>query len=196
MAGSQESPKVLLLHGFLQSAQGFYRKIKPAFPEDCPAVVLQAPFPVFRQRSNRYDVGYSWFFYDSQSDTYLVKRDFAVNYCVEIIRQLGWENSLTHVVGYSQGGYLAPFVASELPGIKAVTGIHCRFRHEELKGELPFTINQLHGSDDQVVDPENSRKSHKAIIEKGNKGEFQLLEGIGHELTEPVLDRLRQVIRA
>lgn len=192
--GDKESPNVLLLHGFLQTASGFYKKTQSAFSQSQRCVAIQAPFPVFRQRTGRYDVGYSWFFYDAASDTYLVTRDFGIQYCLEAIKRMGWKDSITQVVGYSQGGYVAPFLANHLPSVQQVTGVHCRFRHEDLGKPLGYTLNQIHGDDDQVVDPVKSKNSHSIIMEAGNRGQFYLLPETGHEISESVIDTLKGVL--
>lgn len=189
-----EAPKILVLHGFLQSAQTIHTKLTSVLDAAGPHLSIQAPFPVFRQRGERYDVGYSWFFYDSKTKTYLVKRDFAIDYCEQVLKQSVWQDSIETVIGYSQGGYLAPYVAEKLPNVKQVIGIHCRFRHEDLSRSFPFRFDQIHGIEDQVVDPIASKQSHELIVQANNAGHFYELPGVGHEISSAVIDKLTEVL--
>jgi len=61
--GLEGSPSCLLLHGFFQTARRFGRQVsEPIDQNGLSALALQAPFPVYRQNQESFDVGYSWYF--------------------------------------------------------------------------------------------------------------------------------------
>ena len=68
------------------------------------------------------------------------------------------------------------------------------------KDTPPFLI--LHGENDDLVDPENSRRMYEALREVGVRAEFYLAEGAGHgdplfyqkDMEKVVLEFLKEVL--
>jgi predicted esterase len=96
-------------------------------------------------------------------------------------------------VGFSQGGYLAPFVALNLTNVIQVVGIGAGYLNEELDQTPTFRWDGIHGDQDTVVQCPNARESHAQLAEKGIAGEFRVLPGVGHELNDLVAGCLRSV---
>jgi len=191
-----EHPMVLLLPGYGQTPEPFLDKFGDCF-NGYSLCVLQAPFPVPVKAKDKQglQIGYSWYAYDATTGTYHIPMSTAVNFCLQIINKLGFKSQIKKLIGYSQGGYLAPFVAREIPSVTQVIGINCRFKNEDLDGHaLPFRLDAINGASDRLVDPENAQRSHQKILEQGARGSFRSVPGEGHEITPAILQELKKML--
>lgn len=195
---------ILLLHGFTQDGAGMLRRCESVLsaPELEDALVLApcGPYPMPRQapaRSERsFDVGYSWYFYDVHRDEYFIDMEVAIRYLEALIADLGARDLPATVVGFSQGGYLAPFLTSALPRLEHVIGIAAQY----LKGEVPepvsFRMDAIHGTDDEVVPFAPSERAHAEFIASGARGDFVAIPRAGHRIDDEVLKALARLLRA
>jgi len=197
---SSENPSrlVLLLHGYTLAGPWMLSKCGPALPPELEknSVILapNAPFPIPEKTKDGYKVGFSWYFYDPAIDDYFIDMKVACRFLIEMIRKLGFENLPVTIIGFSQGGYLAPFVAQEVPKVDHIIGIACQFLNEELELNAQIRMDQIHGANDDTVDPLRARKSHDALTKSGIKGEFYLLPGVGHRFSHEVQTRLTSLL--
>jgi len=185
---------VLLLHGWLQSGSYIFSKFEPLIPPEFTVLAMNALFPIPGRGEGHSRMGYSWYFYDSKKDEYSVGREPALTYLMGLIQQLGLEEVPKTLIGYSQGGYLAPFVAQRLPAVKQVIGVACEYLVEELEGELPFRVDAIHGAEDDVVSPALAQASFEKLQSRGVKGKFHLVEGVQHKITAPLQEKLQLVL--
>jgi len=99
------------------------------------------------------------------------------------------------IAGYSQGGYLAPFLAKNLSGVSQVIGINGRFRDEQLSGPLPFRLDGVNGEQDAFVDPVRARECHAAIVASGVQGSFIMVPDAGHGIGPGIREAVREHYR-
>src|SRR6185437_10372783 len=99
------------------------------------------------------------------------------------------------IVGFSQGGYLAPFLAERVPQARQVIGIHSTYLYEELGSTLSFRTDNIVGERDPIVEPEISRRSHAEVVRRSKGGEFICLPGIGHELGADAVRRTAELLQ-
>src|ERR1700733_6059654 len=124
------SEVILLMHGYSQSAQSFLHKLKKALPLSAKIIAANGPFPVPERDGDSFKVGFSWYFYDFKADQYYIDMKPAVEMWKSIVKETKSENLPKRIIGYSQGGYLSPFVARELKGVHQVIGLSCQFLDE------------------------------------------------------------------
>jgi predicted esterase len=98
------------------------------------------------------------------------------------------------VIGYSQGGYLAPKVASALGNVRQVIGVACRFHEDEVEGVPSFRLDAVHGEKDESVDFEPSRESHRALVARGARGEYFSDPASGHRMTPAMIELVRKAL--
>jgi predicted esterase len=174
---------ILLIHGFGQTAKIFSERISE-FLGDRPICAVQAPFPVLT--SGR-QIGYSWYAFDRETNTFQIPIATGVDFLRKTLEHFRVADRIRKVIGYSQGGYMAPFIGLRLPHVKQVIGINCRFKDEDLSGsKISFRIDAIHGANDAIVEPEKARASHQKLIEMGCTGTFTVLPDTAHELSEPI----------
>lgn len=188
-------PIVLLVHGFQQTGERFFKQVVSAIPENFEVLAVDGPFPVpFQGESGKWVLGYSWYFYSHRHKVYYVPMSAGVNFLCGWLQDQGLASRVQKVVGFSQGGYLAPFVAKKLSKVDQVIGIHSRFRYEELTDPQDYRLDCLHGEDDPLVEPDYSQDSHDKLLEMGWKGEYRLLPGVGHSISAEVLEGLTDML--
>ena len=198
---------ILLLHGFTQTGSKIKDLVLPLLGPDVSWVAPNAPFPVPIKTETGYVPGFSWYFYEAAKDSYYISMEPAQNYCLQLLESLGWLDSATPLtlLGFSQGGYLAPFLAGAIvrnqtgsnAPLKQVIGVGCRLLAEDLPSEVSFRIDGIHGSLDQVVSAKEAEESFPKVIQTGDsRGKFILVPESGHRIDGPMREAIRSVIFA
>ncbi|OFZ55845.1 MAG: hypothetical protein A2428_07480 [Bdellovibrionales bacterium RIFOXYC1_FULL_54_43] len=202
-AVANPSSLVLLLHGYLQSGPYLFKKLEPLIPASAIVLAPNAPFPVPVKLKGKpgeipkgtesgFRLGFSWYFYDPSKDDYYIDMESSVEYLKALVRALGYEELPKILVGYSQGGYVAPFAGQAFRRVTRVLGISCQFLDEEIRGAIPFRMDAIHGLSDDWVDAEVAERSHRALVNRGVEGEFILLRNSGHRITSEMADAISE----
>lgn len=194
--GGASNPRRLhiLLHGYQQNAALLDRKLAPAIPPEDAYLALNGPYPLPERTETGFRVGFAWYFYNPATDEYYIDMRVATRLIAEAVRSLGFEDLPKTLIGFSQGGYLAPFAASELRGVTQVVGIACRFLVEELPGTPAFRVDAIHGTEDEITPCLPSRECHMALVRSGVQGKFIELPGVAHRITPEVVDALKTLL--
>jgi predicted esterase len=193
-SGREAKELILLLHGYLQNGQTLIRSLGDACLEEARVLAPNGPFPIPRKTEGGFKVGYSWYFYDPVQDEYLVDMRTSIKFLCSAVEALGFMNMPKRIIGFSQGGYLAPFVGHAMKNVKQVIGIGSSYLVDELPGPLPFRWDGIHGGQDEVVGCEGARRAHSKLASMGIAGDFHVLNEIGHELNEEVATKLKAVL--
>lgn len=194
--GFYDSEEVfLLLHGWQQRGQVVLDKLRPYCPDHVRLVAPDAPFPAPHQGPEGLRLGYGWYLFDPATQIYHVPMTIAVNMMHAFMTTVCPSARKVRVLGYSQGGYLAPFVAEALTNIVQVIGINCRFRDEVLTRPLPFRLDAVHGEKDVLVNPTRSMQSHCQILKNGNRGVFHPVADAGHGINRDIGEAVAALCR-
>ena len=190
---------VILLHGYLQHGGVFFDQWLSSIGReniDYRIISINAPFPIVTKKEDQsFRVGFSWYFYDSQNKEFLITHDSATSFIEEGLKKIISPDSPLTIIGYSQGGYLAPFVAQQINAVDQVIGINAHFRAEYLQMRpLNFQLDAIHGDNDEVVSCEDSMRSHQALMTKAS-GQFVRLEGKGHQMDQGLIFKAHQLIK-
>jgi predicted esterase len=187
---------VLLVHGYGQTAKDFLEQVQEFFGERSLCAV-QAPFPIPIKTGETTLIGYSWYAYDLQTETFQIPMSTAVDFLIQTLTQLDLIKKVRRVVGFSQGGYIAPYFGLKLPGVKQVIGVNSRFKDEDPElMKLRFRLDAINGTEDKLVEAKKAQASHAKFLAAGVTGEFRLLPKTGHKITEPVGKALRELLSA
>lgn len=195
--GSDKSDElVLILHGYMQDSTQVLRSLEAALPESAQGLALDGPFPLPQLKGPTPRLVYAWYFFEPGQNRYLTSMSVAIDYVLEFLEELEVEpRRVRRVVGFSQGGYLAPFVALKLPQVKQVVGIGARFRHEELETlPIPFRMDSIHGQRDEVVEWGRVNKSHQRLRQAGIRGDDCLLKEAGHRIEDATVAELKRLL--
>lgn len=184
---------ILLLHGYAQNGNKILRELEPIFPKNALVLAPNGLFPMPYKTEKGFKVSYSWYFYDSLKEDYFITPDLSVEFLKKGIEQLGLSALPKRIIGFSQGGYLAPFAALALKNITQVVGIGCEYLTAELPASLPFRVDAIHGEQDDVVPFELGKTSHAELCRKAGFGEFHSVPQSGHKIDESIKEVLGKI---
>lgn len=184
----------ILLHGYQQRGTSTMRALNGCFDADTVLLAPDGLFPVADTSRDELRLGFTWYFFDIKTGRYLTPMARAVDYVVRVVDALKLGSLPKIIVGYSQGGYLAPHLAQAFEDVSQVIGLNCRFRSEALKPPFSFPIHGIHGAADQMVDPQRAARCHAELIAAGAEGTFHAIEGAGHGIGPKHRDRLSQLL--
>lgn len=187
----------ILLHGYCESAEVIFRRLGRHLNSTDSIVAFDGLYPLPKtlplesfvkegDSPEKFLQGFAWYFYDQRADQFLIDYQVPVNSLCHALESLNPENKPVSIVGYSQGGYLAPFLALEYRPTTHVLGINCSFRFDLLKenySEIPFRIDQIQGREDQIID---TKLCHRRFYELKDHyecdGEFEWIDEGTHWL--------------
>jgi predicted esterase len=181
-APSDAKRLVILLHGYEQSGEKMMEKLKGIIPPDAAILAPNGPFPLPRRTESGYRLGFSWYFWNPITDEYFIDMEIGVSFIRELVTELGLSHLPVTLIGFSQGGYLSPFIAEVLPQVDHVIGLGCEFLTDEIQLPLKCRMDSVHGALDEVVSADGARKAHEALLKSGVTGEFRLLSETGHRI--------------
>ncbi len=181
---------VLMLHGYFDKASAFIRRSFGS--ADLPFSILapNAPFPVPELKPHHIKEGYSWYFYNYISHTMVLSPNAGVEMIHKLVLDLNLQAKRIVILGFSQGGFLSPLVASKLGNVKKIISVGAAYRADFWLPPFSYELDAIHGDDDEVVSHERAYKTFQDIISKGVKGSFHTVKGLGHTLN----DEARQLI--
>jgi predicted esterase len=196
-----EHPKelILLLHGYTESGQKIFDRLEKYLPDSAAVLAPCGLFPIPQRiggdtQKVEYEMGYSWYFYNFHTDQYVIDMEPAIQYLVGLVHELKLMHLPLRIIGFSQGGYLAPFVGLSLSETIQVIGISCRFLEDELPRIPLFRLDAIHGEQDTVIECGPAQESHRRLIQKGAHGKFISLPNVAHRLTFDVREKVRELL--
>ena len=176
----------LLLHGLQERGRRIFRKLSPYLPKDALILSPDAPFPFER--------GYTWYFFDRTTQTYQVPMSEAIGKLKIYLAEQNPENLPLTIIGFSQGGYLAPVLAHELQNVQLVLGLGCEFRSNLIPDSFNLPLVGLHGAEDKIVPPAMALEQIERLKERGIECKFSLVENTGHEINPQMGLAVQKVI--
>lgn len=184
----------LLLHGYNERGLRIFRKLRKHLPEDTYVIAPNAPFPLPRIKSDRVDFGYAWYFYDPFTKSYQIDQTLVLDLLKDLLNQANPEKLPITIIGFSQGGYLAPLVGFAVKNAKHVIGIGCEFRTRFFPNRPDFTVDAIHGSLDSIVPPGHAQNEIKALKELGIPVAWHSISDTKHEINNEVGLTIKKIL--
>ena len=184
---------VLLLHGYQLDGRFMFKRYAGNFGPEVKVISPNGPFPVPLKKDNEWNARYSWYFYNSKEKNFYINYEPAAKWLCALLRQLNPQRKKTTVLGYSQGGYLAPKVAELAPETKKVVGINCVYRSTRFKVREDVEYHQVHALQDAIVSPQEAKEEFQRLKELGAQGSFVEIEAthlLNHALIRESLQLL------
>jgi predicted esterase len=192
---SKANEVILLLHGYHESGKRILSKLSQAFPPHAVVLAPNGPFPLPYRRDEKYRIGYSWYFYDPSQQEYYIDMRVPISYLQQGIQQLGLSHYPKRIIGFSQGGYLAPFLMESLGNIQHIIGIGCEYLSDEWPAQFPIPrLDAIHGDRDEVIPLSDAQKTYLQAHKNKVSGEFYILSGVGHEIDEKVQNKVTELL--
>ncbi|MBZ0137053.1 MAG: hypothetical protein K8I27_11840 [Planctomycetes bacterium] len=160
-------PLVIALHGMGQYEALIQRAMTPLFDRPWIWLFPRGVYPFEMRQPDKIRIGYAWYLYtgdqDALRESFRVSDNHLMN-LQDVIRK-EYPISDTAVIGFSQGGYLAGYVAPQHPErFRAGGSIGGRIKHEFLN-DVPalahksVALAQFHGGRDENVKPALAREA-------------------------------------
>lgn len=186
----------LLLHGLNERGKRIYRKLLSVLPKDALILAPNAPFPVQRLREGRTTYGHSWYFYDKHEQRYFVNQDLAKYWLRDLLHMENPAGLPVTIIGFSQGGYLAPLVGKMIPETKLIIGIACEFRASLIEEPPPCPLVAIHGDADEIVKESSARTEVEKLKERNICVDFHSVKDAGHEINAEVAVKVKILLEA
>ena len=185
---------ILLLHGLHERGLRIYRKLISALPDDALILAPNGPFPLPREKDGRLEVGFAWYFYDRGTKSYYLDQSLAVSWLSEYLREKNPHHLPLTIIGFSQGGYLAPLLGHALPDTRLVIGLGCEFRENLVDEKIRFPLIGLHGENDFIVNVDHSRADAEKLKKKGMNVSWGTIPDTAHSISEAMAKRVKSIL--
>ena len=184
----------LLLHGYLLDGKYMIDELRETLGDDCLIVAPNGPFLVPVKKNERYKAKYAWYFFDPVEKTYYVNYDPGAKYLNEVLNIYNKDSLPVTVIGYSQGGYLAPRVANFCKDVDRVISIASVLRPKLFDVEKDVDYFQINSKGDLVVDFQDAVESGEEMKTLGARYVLKALEDSGHRIDEVYKETLRTLL--
>lgn len=185
---------VILLHGYQDNAQSMLKRLGWQDTElPFQWLALNAPFPVPVWNADGFKEAYGWYFRDTSRDLVIVTPEQTAVQIANFIRELGFENRPKAFFGFSQGGYLAPYIVKHTQNVKSIVGLGCGFNAEAYDLLSPMEVHGIHGSRDERINLPQAKAEYQSLKARGFAGEFHTIHDLDHRVdpkVEPLVRRL------
>jgi predicted esterase len=179
----------LLLHGYMLDGKFMMDTLEQYLPKDSLIISPNGPFIVPHKKGESFFAKYSWYFFEPKQKKFFVSYEPAAKYLSELLDSIDLKLPVT-VIGYSQGGFLAPKVAEFCTRIDQVIGLACIFR-PKLFTKRDIEYSQIHSIEDGIVSPIDAESEFKNL---NSSGKFIKIENIGHKLGPVYFKKLKSLI--
>lgn len=199
---------ILLLHGYSEDAKRIYkrlgRKLNDELGENSKTLIiapnglypLPRSFPLDKKITEAEDLlqGFAWYFFHAGSNTFLIDYQIPAETLGQWCEELTKGTLPLTIIGYSQGGYLAPFLGFNVfergVNLKRVIGINCSFREDIMEKAPQFRMDLLQGSEDTIIDTKLAKERFDNLIKRGMKGHYESIDGADHKLCPQTAQRV------
>jgi phospholipase/carboxylesterase len=194
--GEPNDKVVLCMHGYQDHAQSMMKRIGWLDNDKLPFQVLavNGPFPVPIWTASGFHEAYAWYFRDTERGFTIVSPEQMAERVAQLTEELNLHKTPLVIFGFSQGGYLAPFVTRLLPQTKAIIALGSGFPKAPY-AHVPTTtkIYAIHGDRDERIPIQPTKEAHAQLLQQGFQGEFFAIPGLDHRVdtqVEPLVRKL------
>jgi phospholipase/carboxylesterase len=188
-------PLLLLAHGFADSGAGFVKRVAESVPDRFEVLAPNGLFPQPVRQGDTWKEAYAWYFADLGANKIYIHPAVSAGAVRGLVERLGLAARPKILVGFSQGGWFLPYLASELKNVERMIMIGAGFRSEDFaRLRLRLPVSAIHGDHDEVVPHARSRDEFDRLGEWNTGGAFHLVPGMTHTIDDSGRARLRELL--
>jgi predicted esterase len=188
---------VIFLHGYTDHGPSMARRVLRGQSLGLPWLAPNAPFPVPVRTEEGFREAYSWYFKDLEKNEIYISPEIASKMLVQLLERLNLVNREMILVGFSQGGFFAPYLAQHLKNVKKVIGVGAAYRLESYKPPQTWPLDVIHGLADEIVPLSRTQETIEKLKAKGQEVNLTVLpearHEVGREISAHILKSIRQV---
>jgi predicted esterase len=185
---------VIFLHGFSDTASSLLRRSWKEGDLAYDVLAPNGPFPTPIRTPEGFKEAYAWYFIHPSSKIALISPDITVGMFLQLIEKLELEDHKKTIVGFSQGGFFAPVLASKLKNVEKIIGMGCDYIKSSYSSLKNIEVHGIHGIKDTVVDCANSKKNFSSLKKLGIAGKFIEVSEMDHKINEEARKILAELI--
>ena len=189
---SPDKKLLIFLHGYTDSAASFLKRAYDGSGLDYDCLAPNGPFPVPVSTEKGYKEAYSWYFEDHSIGRTIIPKEVTIKILVSLIYKLGLEKHRKTIVGFSQGGFLAPKLAEQLLHVDKIIGIGSDYRKDLYENIKNIKVFGIHGVLDSVVPYQKSFDHYHERAFQG--GEFSSIPNMDHKINDSAKAELLRFI--
>ena len=183
LSPAQGDGLVIALHGFQDNAASMLKRLGwLEQPLPFQLLAVNGPFPVPVWNKDGLKEAYSWYFRDRDRGVELVTPETMAPRLGQLIKDLGLQKTRKVIFGFSQGGYLAPYLTEQTENVTGIVGTGCGYNLEAYVRIKRLPVLAIHGAKDERVDLQRSRSEHEEILKEGFSGEFIEVADLEHRV--------------
>ena len=147
LSPSKKPGVVICLHGYQDHALSMIRRIG-WWEKELPFQILaiNGPFPVPIWTADGFKEAYSWYFRDTSRDLEFVSPATTASRLKCLVGDLSLAEIPKVIFGFSQGGFLASYVATELENVRGIIGLGCGYPLENYARVKPMRVHAVNES--------------------------------------------------
>ena len=171
------------------------RFFSSSVPQGFGKLFINGPFPIgpsVNQPLEKIKHSYAWYFFNPHTKKYFIKPNVPAELIKGLCNHLKIKESI-HIIGYSQGGYLAPFLGQEFKN-SIVYALNSNIRKDLLSPIIDYKYIAINGARDEVVDPISATDSFQELITSGNQVVSHILSQTGHGIDQQMINQLKLCI--
>lgn len=195
---STPRPVLLALHGMGMDAPGFQRILRHLETKEMILVVPDGPYPYEIRREGKITIGHAWYLYRGDQEEFYEHLETSERHVLHLLDRIEAQRPIDRgrsvVLGFSQGGYLAGFMALRHPErfgglVIASSRLKWEFvRHELEEGPIPPTLF-LHSKQDNSIPWDRVEEGQRRLEAAGGRAVVYLHDE-GHRLPPDAVVRL------
>jgi predicted esterase len=186
---------VLFLHGYSDHGPSLAKRVLRGQALGLPWLAPNAPFPVPIKTADGFREAYSWYFMNLETREFYVSPKVAGQMLTQLLRRLNLLDREIIIVGFSQGGFFAPFVAQELKNVKKVIGVGAAYPEEFYRPPQPWSLDAIHGEADEVVPLVRTQETLQKLNALGQATSLTVIPSVKHDVSREVAAHILQSIR-
>jgi predicted esterase len=191
---NQPKELILLLHGFSQRGESIFKKLVNELPAHAIVLSPNAPFPSPVRINDEYKEAYAWYFYLSKEKRFVIPPTEATKSLKDLICDLGYEKLPIRIIGFSQGGYMAPWLVKELPNVHHSISISADYPAHYYEGLRDYKFDIIHGVEDKIAPIASIRNNTEILKTKNRNFTLHELDNTGHEINAAVVELVQKLL--
>ena len=194
---SEGNRGLLVLHGYSDHSRSVRKRLLGLEPVQGYSVLSpNAVFPAPAKKGDEFKAAYSWYFRDPKTGEQMIPPEFAAKALLKLLHKLGTQHLEWTILGFSQGGFFAPFLVREGLNAKKIIAVGAGYRPEYYQDLPPVDVYALHGDRDEDVPYALAKGSFEGIQKMGYGKEFRTMSGVKHTANEEGRQWIRSILEA
>lgn len=194
---TEEAEEVwVLLHGYGERSNTMVRRFSPLFKlyPEVQFVIPNGFFPIPRSTDDGYKEAYAWYFYEHKTKTNFISPQAGVPLFQRLLKELNVRKQSVRIIGFSQGGFLVPFIARAIDQVVHTIGLSCFHPLDFYPSKVRWQVDAIHGEADSILPLESAKKSYQDLKNRGINGSFYSIPELGHDVNQETLVTLQKLI--